>query len=173
VAISTKTVDGKVVGISGAGAGPGSIKVTPLPLGGHVDDAGTEQVVGTIGTFLIAANGDVNFELIPTEAIAAPSGGSTVYKFEYENGGAKWTDYVELFNADTDPINIGDLTRVAAPAPGVGTRWPRYTEATKPAKNASNAGRPYRVKDPGGNEYAEIILEDSVGAFEYVPFASF
>lgn len=52
--------------------------------------------------------------------------------------------------------------------------WPVFTEATKPAATAAQRGKPYTVRDAGGNEHGEIVYQrrdNSYGVFPlYTPF---
>jgi len=52
--------------------------------------------------------------------------------------------------------------------------WPVFTEATKPAATATRRGKPYTVRDAGGNEHGEIVYQrrdNSYGVFPlFTPF---
>ena len=168
MAVATTTIDGKVLDVDGSSAGPGSIRIAPLPQGGTVDDGGTTQVVGAVGLVAIATDGSVGFQLIPTNLITSPGGGATIYRFDFETTSAKWTAYYELLDSAGDPVNIGALDRVGAPEQAIGWRLRHFTLATRPALTLNNSSRPYVIDDPPFPSWVEIIESDGSGGFGWV-----
>lgn len=109
MAVPTINVIGKVVTPSGAGVAGGSLLVRLLHPG-HVDDGGTEQIVGGVERFVIELDGSVDFELVPTDAISTHDGGAAVYKVTFKDTeGDRWTQFWILEAAGPDPIDIGDI----------------------------------------------------------------
>lgn len=166
MAVATKTINGQVLNTAATGLAGGRLHIRLSKIA-TVDDSGTQQVVVPPQDQVIAPDGDVQFDLIPNDAMTP---GDTFYIFTYyPPKGAIAKEYVRVLSADSDPIAIGDLTRVAAAAgsESLSCTFPVYTEATKPAANAANAYKPYFVRDTASNAYGEVILQNAAGGYEY------
>jgi hypothetical protein len=111
MAISTKTINGKVVTPDGVGWAGGSIYYS-LNVDGTVDDAGTEQVVGATKVTIIQQDGTVDFDLIPNDNIT-PADTVYVVRF-FAPDGSRMTQLWRVLSTDPSTINIGDVTRVVS-----------------------------------------------------------
>jgi len=108
MAIATVNVIGDVLLPSGSAAG-GEIRVRISEVG-SVDDGGDERVVVGESRFPIAADGSVDFELIPNDIIS-PSGTFYVATIAGPTGVARVLGW-NLASAP-DPVDIGSIPQVA------------------------------------------------------------
>jgi len=171
MAINTVAVGGKVLTPAGVAAAGGRIVIDLVPAGGSVDDSGTEQVIAPQQLVVIGADGSVNFQLIPTDLIAAPLGGLSFYRATYDVNGVRWVHFWDgPLSTGADPIDIGDIevTQVLGgllvfPGPPLLSADPPLTEA--------NRGRHWRVQLAGYPEMERVILKDADGNLTYVTVA--
>ncbi len=61
-------------------------------------------------------------------------------------------------------VAVGDLDGA-----GIDPRWPVSTEAAKPSATATQRGKPYTVRDAGGNEHGEIVYQKRDGTYTVHP----
>lgn len=110
MAVPKVTIQGKIILPTGDPAPGGEISIRLSGIGKVEDGGSTHTIFGVSPPIRIAEDGSVNFTLVPTESIT-PNNLRYVTTYRFGNGvtqDERWT-----LNNAPNPIDIGDITRVA------------------------------------------------------------